>query len=1188
MVSNLKKIVEKYINEQFDMDNASIDFSCSKLEIIMRKDEIASGSFQIISQGDRDNKGRLFATNYRMTFEKSTFIGNECTIHYRFDSKGLEVGEILKGEINVVSQKGESYLPFVVTIEYTAIATSLGNIKNLFHFANLAKSNWKEAVQLFYSSNFSKIFTGNEKQYFSIYKGLAKDFGNEQNVEEFLIGVNKKQEIEYLLETDMVKISNPEDVVEEKIGITKNGWGYVALHIFVEGDFLTTEKEYLTDDEFLGNHCNLNVYVYSHRLHKGTNYGAIRFTHAYGEFSVPIIVTQSIPEKNAVHIQKELNSSLMNHYMEFRMKKVNTSIWITKTEQVVSQLIKCDDKNPAYRLLQAQLLITQERYNEAKWVLDHVKEMLVSDTYKPEVICYFLYLKTLYKRDEEYVNRHTEEIEAIYKQQQGNWRIAWLLLFLREEYSRSPAKKWILLEEQFHYSNCSPVLYIEAVYLMNANPSLLQELGEFEIQILNFAVKKQLLDVEVIPQIHYLIGRVKKYSERLFAILVYCYELNEEIETIQEICEFLIKGNKTDSKYFKWYALGVEKQLRITKLYEYYLLSIPNDYMGELPKIVMMYFAYACNLGYEKTAFLYANILRHKDTMPEMVRSYSEQMDSFVVDQMQKAHINKELAYLYMELVTPYGISTTVARLLAPLLFLHQVEVEDDNIRQVVVIHDKLKGETRYPIVNGKAQVSIYSAAYEILLQDGFGNRYAESDSYKLVKFLSPRKLVRAMQNLDMDYLGMDIYICESSSDYVAITEENAIHYARLAGSEQVRDEYKREIRMKLLQYYFDNDKIRELDEYLMSIEPETMIEPERAEFIQYMVKRGMYDKAILWIKDYGVEGIPGKSVFYMCSRLLERSEFAYDEFLLQLSYIAFGYHKYDENILQYLVQYYQGTTKNLRDIWKAAVDFDVDTYILCERIIIQMLYSGTFIPEAIDIFSQYVHMGADGDVKLAYLTHCAYEYFAEDKILDAEVFHFFTEMLQDGIMIGRICQFAYLKYFAENRDMLSVDAAILVKDMLIKILHEQIYFPFFMEYIDLVPQLEGMQDRTVLEYKTNTNCKVCLHYVFSREGEAENAEYRKEEMRGIYGRVFLKSFVLFFGENVQYYITEDQGGHEQLTESGTMHKSELVRDSKESKFGILNDMAIAKTLQDYDTLEQLMSEYYKKEYMVDHIFQLS
>ena len=1187
MVVNLKKIVEKYLSEQFDMDNASLDFSCSKLEIVIRKDETASGSFEILSQGNGENTGQIFTANQRMTFEKDTFAGNMCTINYQFNAKGLEVGQIQTGEINVVSQRGEAYIPFAVSIVYPSISTSLGDIKNLFHFANLAKSNWKEAVQLFYSSNFTKILSGNEKQYFSIYKGLAKDFGNEQNMEEFLIRVHKKQEIEYLLETEIVKVSDPEDVVEERISITKNGWGYVALHIFVEGDFLSTEKEYLTDDDFLGNHCELNVYVFSEKLHKGTNYGRIRFVHAYGNFSVPILVSQSIPEKK-VHLQKELNILLMTDYLEFRIKKIDTKSWIAKTEQIVSRLIKYDDKNPAYRLMQAQLLITQERYNEAKWLLDHVKGILVNHTFEPEVICYYLYLKTLYNRDEEYVNRHTEKIESIYKRHQGNWRIAWLLLFLREEYSRSPSKKWIFLEEQFQYRNSSPVLYIEAVYLINANPSLLKSLGEFEMQVLNFARKKGLLNTEVIPQIHYLISRERKYSDRLFTILVYCYELKHDIESIQVICEFLIKGNITEHKYHEWYALGVENQLRITKLYEYYLLSIPYEYKGEIPRIVMMYFAYACNLAYEKKAYLYANILRYKDKSPEMVRSYSEQMDSFVVDQLQKAHINSELAFLYSELIKPNEISEPIAKLLVPLLFLHQVVIEDDNIRQVVVIHDNLKGEIRYPVVDGKAQVAIYGTGYEIFLQDGFGNRYARNESYKLIQYLQPRKIVYAIQNLEIDFIGMDIFICESTKDYILITEQNFKSYSRIVVSEQVREEYKREIRLKLLQYYNDNDLMRELDEYLLNVRPVTMIESERAVFIESMVLRGMYDKAHLWIKEYGIEGIQKKSIFYLCSRLLDRYEFVYDEFLEKLAFISFSNQLYDTAILQYLILYYKGTTKNLRDIWKAATEFDVDTYALCERIILQVLYSGIFIPEASTIFKQYVHLGPDGDIELAYLTKCAYEYFTEDNMLDMEVFSLFTKILQEGISIGRICRLAYLKYLSENNDSLTTENKIFIREMLLPFLREQIHFPFFMEFLDMVPELERMQDRTVLEYRTNTKCKVCLHYVFSREGETKNAEYRKEEMRGIYGRLFLKPFVLFFGEKVQYYITEEQGGHEQLTESGTIHKSELARDSKESKFSNINNLAVAKTLQDYDTLDQLLNDYYKKEFMVDHLFKIS
>ncbi|MDD2971809.1 MAG: DUF5717 family protein [Lachnospiraceae bacterium] len=1187
-VSDLEKVLEKYLNEQFDMENASLDFSCPKLEETVKKDEKCKGSFHISSQGSsRENEGYLYASDMRIHFQNNRFQGNEVEIDYIFDATGLEEGEVLKGEIYVVSEKGEYFLPFVFIVAHTNLETSLGNIKNLFHFANLAKTNWREALQLFYSNDFAKILVGNDRQYFSVYKGLAKDFGNEQNVEEFLIDVNKKQPIEYLLDKEQLNISDPEGVVGEKIGITKNGWGYVSLYIFIEGDFLTAEKEYLTDDEFLGNFYQLNLYIYSEKLHSGINYGAIRFVYPYGEMRFPIEVTRTNQRKKSVSEQRKLNVQLMNQYMNFRMKRVNTANWISATENIIQQLIKCDDKTPVYRLFHAQILITQERYNEAKWVLDHVKDMLEDEDYPPEVICYYLYLKTLYKREETYVNKQTETIETIYSQNRGNWRIAWLLLYLREEYSRNPARKWILLEEQFHYGNCSPVLYIEATYLMNANPSLLQELGEFEIQILNFAVKKELLGIDVIPQIHYLAGRMKNFSNRLYHILEYCYEQTRDVESVQEICELLMKGNKTDHAYFKWYALGVEKQIRVTKLYEYFMLSISLDYVGELPKIVMMYFAYACNLPYERTAFLYANLLRHRDMFPEMVRSYGEQMNHFVVDQLQKNHMNRELAYLYVELISPAGMNETVANALAPLLFLHQVEVEDANIRQVVVIHDKLKGEVRYPVSNGKATIAIYSAGYQIFLQDGFGNRYRDKDRYTLIKFISPRRLIRVMEKMNLDDLGLDIYICESSSDYVTITEDNYVHFARLVDSEQVRMEYKREIRVKLAEYYFEHDMIRELDEYLQRASLDGMDERERAEFIQYMVNRGMYDRAMEWIRACGAEDIPGKVLFRLCSRLLERNEFYYDEYLLQLCHVSFVSKKYDENVLQYLVNHYKGNTKELRDIWKAAVNFGLDVRVLSERIIIQMLYSCSFIPEGIEIFMHYVETGADSEIKLAFLAHCAYEYFADDKVMNTNVFRYLTDMMQNGVEVSRVCKFAYLKHFAENKDQLDEGTGILVKQIIREMIGLQLYLSFYMEFIDLVPELSMMQDRVMLEYKSNSRCKVCLHYVFSREGEEQSSEYRKEELRGIYGRVFLKGFVLFFGENIQYYITEEIGGHEKLTESGTIQNTVMSEDAGDSKFMIINDIATAKTLQDYDTVEQLFQELYKKEYMVENLFRI-
>ena len=126
-----------------------------------------------------------------------------------------------------------------------------------------------------------------------------------------------------------------------------------------------------------------------------------------------------------------------------------------------------------------------------------------------------------------------------------------------------------------------------------------------------------------------------------------------------------------------------------------------------------------------------ANILRHQVTHPEMVQSYRAQMEGFVAEQLQKGHLNDDLAYLYVKLIHPAIMGPKLARPLAPLLFQHQILLNQENnlmdkIRQVVVIHGKLKGEVRYPMSGGKAMVSIYGEDHKIFLQDGFGNRYVQ------------------------------------------------------------------------------------------------------------------------------------------------------------------------------------------------------------------------------------------------------------------------------------------------------------------------------------------------------------------------------------------------------------------------------------------------------------------------------
>ncbi len=105
---------------------------------------------------------------------------------------------------------------------------------------------------------------------------------------------------------------------------------------------------------------------------------------------------------------------------------------------------------------------------------------------------------------------------------------------------------------------------------------------------------------------------------------------------------------------------------------------------------------------------------------------------------------------------------------------------------------------------------------------------------------------------------------------------------------------------------------------------------------------------------------------------------------------------KYDERCLRYLILYAKGTIRMLRDIWKAAVGFCVETNELNERMLTQMLFSGSFVGERMQIFKSYVENGADRKSKSIPGGMC-YEYFVRDSATDRFAFDEIAAMSRRG-----------------------------------------------------------------------------------------------------------------------------------------------------------------------------------------------
>ena len=55
----------------------------------------------------------------------------------------------------------------------------------------------------------------------------------------------------------------------------------------------------------------------------------------------------------------------------------------------------------------------------------------------------------------------------------------------------------------------SPILYYEAICVYNEEPYLLRELNEFEIHVMNYGIKTNCLNMDLIMQYTYLVSRLK-------------------------------------------------------------------------------------------------------------------------------------------------------------------------------------------------------------------------------------------------------------------------------------------------------------------------------------------------------------------------------------------------------------------------------------------------------------------------------------------------------------------------------------------------------------------------------------------------------------------------------------------------------------------------------------------------------
>lgn len=1171
----MKELIGKLSRGTIEYNLPELEVSVTTIEENVEAGSKCNGSFEIFSGNGMELKGIIYSTDERFRILNDQFIGKDNVIRYEISGEHMERGEKIKGRLQIVSNGGEMFIPFSINIIEEGLPSSIGDIYNLYHFINLVKQEYDEALKMFLNPAFERIILKGDIASGCLYRGLISGYDKRKALEEFILSIHKKQQVSFALSDEKREYDSLEESYGDIITITRNTWGYAEVDITSEGEFISDYKSKITTDDFAGNNYELSFLIDVDRLHAGMNYGKIIFTTMTQRLEC-VIVVDNIKERDTA--RSEVNKCIIElnrSYLDFRMHKYGMDTWAEKSMELIERARGFKDDGVFLRLLQAQIYISKKRDEDAKWLLDSVAEEILDRKDEDVVMyCYYLYVRTLQKRELEQTILAAEIIRKYYENGYDKWELLWILLYIDTSYENNKSLKLTRIKEQYKLGCRSTLMYYEALYVLNKQPGLLRVLNGFELQVLNFGSKYDAIDLRLAVQISELAMLEKNFRPILFRILVKLYQKFENKMILNAIISILIRGNKMEHKYFQWYELGIRADVQVTRIYEYYIYSMSEDYDGEIPNTVLMYYVYNGNLLFDKEAFFYTRIIRKKEKHPNVYKNYRKTMERFALEKLREGKIDEYIAEIYEDILTSEMITDENEKKLVQVLNTWKLSCNDKRICEVMIIHKEIKGINTYTLSGGVAYVNIYTDDAIILFKDCKGNIYHNTVEYQLKKLFTNKELdeMAILRNEDNVYLMAKE--CEQSLKYHKSIPSGITLFRKIMCNDEFRTEYKDFIMQDIIEYYTNHYDGDELDDYLLSIDVGRLGNTSRTDVMELMIMRGLYDKVAEYLTEYGYERIDPRKILKYCSRILKDGSVAEeDDSLVKYCNYAFSKGKYNEITLEYLCRFYNGSTKEMAELWRVSKEFHIESRELEERLIVQMLFSRSLISSISTIYDSYYKNGALEMVRYAYLFFLSHEYFVKENPVDDMFFkHLEDELMSDNELMD-VCLCAYLKYYSAKQNI-SKNTQKVAEESISYLAKKNIIFDFYRSYSKWFNLAGNILDKTTIVYRTVPQDKVMISY-YLETGNLKEKEYTTEEMKCVFKGMYIKSFTLFYGERLKYYISEVSGKDVKVTESNDYQLDDRGIETNSYRYGMLNDILVCRELKEEDVVNKLAKKYY-------------
>ena len=734
----MRKKIQNLIRGTYEYQHPKLIFSEEKIAFDVREEETYHGSFQITVSDEQRARGMICCKNPRMKCVTTQFDGMQAQIEFVYEAANVTEGNPDNGQFVISSSCGEYLLPFTANPVRYYHRSSIGKIKTINDFANLAKLNWEEALCVFQSKYFKNIFPDMTTEL--LYEGLCSRGCTSHEMEEFLIGIGKKKRSFIQVGEKEIDLGNLSADSPQELKVSRTEWGYADLYVSCDAPFIRLEKTRILSDDFIGKKAVIPYVVCVEKMHAGINCAKITLQTAFECSEVQIQVKKSGESRPDVlcaarRFQRKAMFTLEKLYIDYRLNRVSTEDW---TQGALELLQEMEDRNPSdirNALYRVHVLLLAGKKEEA----DNLLEDVSAACRKKHTVQwgYFRFLDYLYEYGKE-TSAETEkardvliqDLQMVIRKNPDQLLPIQLTITLCEDYGEQLKEKYVGIKNCIEKGWASPLLYMEAYLILKSHPQILRGIDNAEFRILYWIARQKLLTEQMISVIINAASRETQFRPRFFWLLGRCYKVMRSDMVIRAICTYLIKNNQSGEMYLSWFAKGVEKHMRIAGLCEAYLQSWrKND--GDIPKNVIQYFSQKTEIPAVYRARIYAYAVRKRKSLGREWQIYEKLAAAFVTEELQRQHMSDDIAEIcrYFILYKPGEVRQEV---LEQSLRHYKVTCSENLFSGVVVCEESLKTEETIPIVQNTAFFIVHGKNYRVLFEDNFGRRCCLTEGFRL------------------------------------------------------------------------------------------------------------------------------------------------------------------------------------------------------------------------------------------------------------------------------------------------------------------------------------------------------------------------------------------------------------------------------------------------------------------------